>query len=708
MSSSLRLLAAALPAMAVALDTSVIQEPGLIRFPVTATQGSSIFGTLAKRQVDTASFGARSGTLYTINVVLGTPGQTVPVQFDTGSSEMWVNPTCSQASNMAFCLAQPRFTYSNSLVDFGVTGAVTYPTGGYANFQYIGDFVRIGPATITQQIFGAGYSTKTRVVGVLGAAPDLGGWISPYPFVIDSMAQQGLINSRAFSMNLRGFDSASGSVIFGGIDTKKYTGSLLKTPVVTAAQSPDGFTRWYVRVSGIKVNQPDGTVVDVYTVPAGGLGQPFLLGSGYTLSALPTAIFNNLVAAFPSTQYVPSTGLYTVDCLDPGEGGSVDFIFSAGANSKTISVRYYDFVWHNPDTPNTCVLGAFADPFPVLGDTFLRSAYVVFDHDNRNVHLAQSAECGTNLVAIGQGTNAVPSLEGGCSPPVTSTTSTAPPTTSTSAPPDSTTSTEPPTSTTEPPVTTSTSALPDSSTTCSAPLSSTSVPSSTPTPAPSSASTQSTTRPHTRPSVGTHRPSRPVDTITFTRTDTYTITSCAAHVTNCRAGHVTTKVIPVTTTVCPQTTAIYALPQVVVCPQAGGRGCTPGETVTTRVSITVKPHAPGGQAFAVPTQGGGHGEWAHPTGSRGPSVPGGKAPSPGAAAGGGHGGQGNGGNSEWYPTAPAGAPGAGGSHPLTTLATQAPATGYGAAKPTGVYTAGAAKVAVSWLVGVAVFGVMML
>lgn len=160
MSSSLRLLAAALPAMAVALDTSVIQEPGLIRFPVTATQGSSIFGTLAKRQVDTASFGARSGTLYTINVVLGTPGQTVPVQFDTGSSEMWVNPTCSQASNMAFCLAQPRFTYSNSLVDFGVTGAVTYPTGGYANFQYIGDFVRIGPATITQQIFAAVIAPK--------------------------------------------------------------------------------------------------------------------------------------------------------------------------------------------------------------------------------------------------------------------------------------------------------------------------------------------------------------------------------------------------------------------------------------------------------------------------------------------------------------------------------------------------------------------
>ena len=55
MSSSLRFLAAALPAAVVAFDgglladTRVVQEPGLIRFPVTATEGSSIIGKFAKR-----------------------------------------------------------------------------------------------------------------------------------------------------------------------------------------------------------------------------------------------------------------------------------------------------------------------------------------------------------------------------------------------------------------------------------------------------------------------------------------------------------------------------------------------------------------------------------------------------------------------------------------------------------------------------------
>jgi hypothetical protein len=44
----------------------------------------------------------------------------------------------------------------------------------------------------------------------MGAGPDLEGWDSAYPLVIDSLAQQGLTNSRAFSMDLRGLDSARG------------------------------------------------------------------------------------------------------------------------------------------------------------------------------------------------------------------------------------------------------------------------------------------------------------------------------------------------------------------------------------------------------------------------------------------------------------------------------------------------------------------
>lgn len=46
----------------------------------------------------------------------------------------------------------------------------------------------------------------------MGAGPDLNGWDSGYPLVVDSLAEQGFTNSRAFSMDLKGLDSARGEL----------------------------------------------------------------------------------------------------------------------------------------------------------------------------------------------------------------------------------------------------------------------------------------------------------------------------------------------------------------------------------------------------------------------------------------------------------------------------------------------------------------
>jgi hypothetical protein len=52
------------------------------------------------------------------------------------------------------------------------------------------------------------------------------------------------------------------------------------------------------------------------------------------------------------------------------------------------------------------------------------TSQVVFDQDNQNIHLAQGANCGTNLVAIGKGVDAVPSLQGDCVAPILATVAT--------------------------------------------------------------------------------------------------------------------------------------------------------------------------------------------------------------------------------------------------------------------------------------------
>ncbi len=234
-----------------------------------------------------------------------------------------------------------------------------------------------------------------------------------YPNIIDQLAAQNVTQSRAFSLDLGSIDSAAGSIIFGGIDTKKYYGALEKVSILKAAASPDKFSRYWINMNSMGVTQPGSkTSTSVFKGTQG-----VFLDSGGTLSQLPSKIVTAIVALFPGAVNVGS-GQYTVPCSTFNQTGSVEF----GFGNTTISVPYHQFVWlagNDRQGKPQCALGVMAtdDNTYVLGDTFLRSAFVVYDQDNEQMHLANSANCGTNLVAIGKGVDAVPSITGACPKP---------------------------------------------------------------------------------------------------------------------------------------------------------------------------------------------------------------------------------------------------------------------------------------------------
>lgn len=140
------LVGAVLPAAALALssDTNVVQQHGLIRFPVIPQAQSvpAVAANNTRRQITLGST-VHQSTYYTIPLVFGTPGQSVPVLIDTGSSELWANPTCSKSGNPTLCASQQRFTYSTTLVDLGALGSINYRSG-YASFVYVSDYVGVG------------------------------------------------------------------------------------------------------------------------------------------------------------------------------------------------------------------------------------------------------------------------------------------------------------------------------------------------------------------------------------------------------------------------------------------------------------------------------------------------------------------------------------------------------------------------------------
>ncbi|KHO00322.1 secreted aspartic proteinase [Metarhizium album ARSEF 1941] len=399
------------------MDNRMVQELDLIRFPLDITAGAPTKNRRLKRQNEIAINPEKSGFFYSIELQVGTPAQAVRVNFDTGSAELWINPVCSKSTDPGFCEKLGRFNGSQTFVDTNTTNRIGYGTG-FAKLDYGYDYVQIGSAKISQQMFGVATDSEFASTGILGASPQLKGWKNDYPLFLDNLAAQGFIKSRAFSLDIRSIESKRGFVVFGGIDTKKFSGPLEKRPIIPAAESPDKLTRYWIYLDGVSVTKGDGSTAVIFDQPN---GQPVLLDSGYTVSALPTRHFNKIKEAFPDVSAPPEddkSGLYRVPCDVGSRNGSVDFKFG----KTKVVVPYNDFIWKQPDK-NICVLGVTPDDdLPVLGDTFLRGAYAVFDQDNRNIHLANHEDCGSRLVAIGTGPDAVPSGEGDCgkSKPTTS------------------------------------------------------------------------------------------------------------------------------------------------------------------------------------------------------------------------------------------------------------------------------------------------
>lgn len=117
-------------------------------------------------------------------------------------------------------------------------------------------------------------------------------------------------------------------------------------------------------MTSVGITKPGTTTSKRYTVAPPAYQQPVFLDSGGTLSKLPA----NLVAAMLSdfTGVVDQgNGLYTVDCAQTTQDGTLDF----GFGNTIIKVPYHEFIW--VPSPGICYFGARA------GDPAVTSSWVL-------------------------------------------------------------------------------------------------------------------------------------------------------------------------------------------------------------------------------------------------------------------------------------------------------------------------------------------
>lgn len=297
---------------------------------------------------------------------------------------------------------------------------IQYADNSGANGDYVTDTLRIGGSTLTKLQLGVGYNS-TSSEGVMGIGyPSLevqsaNTGAQSYANIPQAMVEQGLIQSNAYSLWLDDLASSTGSILFGGVDTDKYHGSLSTLPI----QPEQGaYLEMIVTLTGVSLTQNGkNTSMTTAELPTG-----VLLDSGSTLSYLPASLSQSIYKAF-NVQYSSKDQQAFCDCSLAKSTASIDFSFSGAV----ISVPLSEMVLQGGADAQTssgslgCTFGILAAPVSknggssfTLGDTFLRSAYVVYDIANNEISLAATNfnSVSTNVMEISTGAKSVPDAAG--------------------------------------------------------------------------------------------------------------------------------------------------------------------------------------------------------------------------------------------------------------------------------------------------------
>jgi hypothetical protein len=133
---------------------------------------------------------------------------------------------------------------------------------------------------------------------------------------------------------------------------------------------------------------------------------------GTPTNLLPNSLYFAIGKLYPdATQHIHRLGFpaYKVPCDAPF--GTFDYIFG----NQTIKVPFLDSLYKDGDN---CTSGFTLGPqdtgqIPlILGDASIRGVYMAFDLDNDEIWIGETADCGSNVVPIGKGEDAVPIISG--------------------------------------------------------------------------------------------------------------------------------------------------------------------------------------------------------------------------------------------------------------------------------------------------------
>ncbi|KAI5194133.1 acid protease [Aureobasidium subglaciale] len=378
-----------------------------------------------------SSVGKDDGFAYYTNITVGTPAQLHTLLVDTGSGI-----SILMASNASFCESHicNHGTFDSSKSSTFEVVEHERLVMNYADFShfygdYFTDVVQINDRVISNVPMGRAHDVKlsySPYTGTLGIGPSPQG--HP-PGLVDSLRKAGAISSRLYSIYLNTLDQY-GSLLFGGVDTDKYKGSLttlncVRSPLL--GRRHDIVSDFFLYLHEIAILPHDGPKQIIhqstkdnpyYTLPDTG-------SSGWQL---PASAYNRVIeSAGVERAFDRDAGLsyraFVRPCSDVARGIANTTHFELtltgnGTNTATLDLELADFFvpvtsedgsfMTNSVCQAMCELQVYErrDNFLITGNGAMRAGYWVFDLDNGQVSVAQAnlQTNSSNVVAVDAGT----------------------------------------------------------------------------------------------------------------------------------------------------------------------------------------------------------------------------------------------------------------------------------------------------------------
>ncbi|KAH8286728.1 hypothetical protein KR018_003092 [Drosophila ironensis] len=322
-----------------------------------------------KYNVDTSTAGFPTEQLsnygnfqYYGSISIGTPPQNFQVQFDTGSSNLWVpNTQCFACGQSQYNNSMSSTYYAN-----GTAFNITYGLGSVSGFMSQ-DVVSVAGLSVANQTFG---ETTTELGtnfvdahfdGILGMAFPILATNLVTPF-FQNLVSLNLVQQPIFSfylLNNGTTDSYGGELILGGSDPELYRGVLTFVPVTTPIYWQ--FITDTVHLGNALVSTGTAAIAD----------------TGTSLLVAPMAEYNKIITKFKMT----ALGVFKCGTISSYP------VLNFRINGVSFKVQPQYYILQSGGQCSLAIQGSNLE-FWILGDVFLGRFYTEFDVGNQRLGFA--------------------------------------------------------------------------------------------------------------------------------------------------------------------------------------------------------------------------------------------------------------------------------------------------------------------------------